>query len=418
MISYPEAVALIRAQVRPLPGERCLAAQAAGRVLAADIISPEHLPPFDNSAMDGAAFHTGGMTLPAGSEFGVMGVQVAGDAAVSLPFERSTSDCWQIMTGARMPDGTDSVMPIEQLEILARDDQGHPARFRLTKDLAPLQNVRCHGEDVASGDHVLAAGHRLDAAALAMLSALGIAEVEVCARPRVALVCTGSELVDDPRAELASGQIRNINAPFLTQRLQAAGTTLVANETLTDDPALFDAFLQRMDAQHCDVILSCGAVSMGDFDFVPAALQRAGAEIFFHKVQMRPGKPILFARLPNGCWYFGLPGNPVSSAVGLRFFVEPALRRLQNLPDEQPLRLPLANDCPRKAPWQLFLKGRVELGDNGQLTVRVLPGQESFRIRPLLQANCWISVPGIEGVARMGKPVDVYLPGHSDGLQL
>ena len=212
-------------------------------------------------------------------------------------------------------------------------------------------------------------------------------------RPRVAVLCTGRELVDDPARPLESGQIRNSNGPFLAERVPRAGAELVHIETVGDE---VDAFLEafaRARAAGARVVVSTGAVSMGRYDFVPQALQRLGAEMIFHKVAIRPGKPLLFTRLPDGTLFFGLPGNPIAVATGLRFFVEPALRVMLGLPREVPWRVPLAAGYAKKPRLRFHLKARVALDAQGRLVARVLAGQESYRIRPLAEANAWVVVP-------------------------
>jgi molybdopterin molybdotransferase len=187
---------------------------------------------------------------------------------------------------------------------------------------------------------------------------------------------------------------------------------LVLRETVSDDADAFLAALQRALAAGAEVVLSTGAVSMGRYDFVPDALRSIGARLHFHKVRIRPGKPLLFATLPGGQLYFGLPGNPVSSAVGLRFFVEPALRALSGLVPERPLQVPLAASFKKRAPLRFHLKGGLELNQHGQLQARVLPGQESFRIAPMAQANCWIVVEEAHEAPVAGDVVKVYGLGH------
>src|SRR5690606_6288989 len=158
-----------------------------------------------------------------------------------------------------------------------------------------------------------------------------------------------------------------------------------------------------------DMVLSTGAVSMGRHDFVPDALRSIGADIRFHKVAIRPGRPLLFARLAGGQLYFGLPGNPASAAVGLRFFAEPALRALTGLPP--------GADWSKRAALRFHLEGRVELAD-GAVRARVLHGQESFKVQPLIEANAWIVLPPEPMAFKAGELVDVYPPGHAEGLKI
>lgn len=414
MISVAEAQAIVRAQAAPLPGERVPLTQAIGRVNAHAIVSAVDLPPFDNSAMDGFALCGAGQTLRSGYEFEVAGEQAAGDSARRVDGEHT----WEIMTGAALPAGLDTVVPVEQVEILARDANARPLRIRLLADVPPTQHVRRAGEDIARGELALQVAQWLGPSQLLLLAGLGIAEVDVARRPRVALLCTGRELVDDPTQALQPGQIRNSNATFLRARIAAAGAELAHYETVPDDADAFRAALDRALLSDCDVVLSTGAVSMGRYDFVPQVLDGVGATTLFHKVAMRPGKPLLFARLKSGPLYFGLPGNPVSSVVGLRFFVEAALRVMLGLPEERAWSLPLLHDARKKPGFRLHQKARVVLGHDARLGVELLPGQESFKTRPLLAANAWAALP--EDLAELppGTLIDVLPPGHEGGIHL
>ena len=412
-VDCQEALARILGAAAPFPAGQRPLADAAGLVLAADVVAGVDLPPFDNSAMDGFALRAGGAVVAAGAVFNVAGAQVAGDGHAA-----ATGDgAWEIMTGARMPDGLDSVVPVERIEVLDRDAAGRPARIRLAAEVRPGDNVRLRGQDVDRGTTVLRAGAKVDPAALMVLSSLGVDSVAVRRRPRVAVINTGRELVDDPRRPLAPGEIRNSNGPFIAARAAAAGADVVLRETVTDEPVDFLAALERALAAGADMVLSTGAVSMGRHDFVPDALRSIGADIRFHKVRIRPGRPLLFARLAGGQLYFGLPGNPASAAVGLRFFAEPALRAFTGLPPERPLRMPLAAPWSKRAPLRFHLKARVELAD-GAIRARVLHGQESFKVQPLVEANAWIVLPAEPMRFEAGEMVEVYAPGHAEGLEI
>ena len=403
MIGFDEARRLILSACRPAPIEVVATAQAMGRVLAEAIVSPADLPPFDNSAMDGFALACGGVTLPVGGEFAVGAALAAGDAPLS-----AARGAVEIMTGAPMPPGFDGVLPIEHVEILDRDGEGRPRHIRNHADVVPGVHVRRCGQDVARGQRVLSAGTRVGAVPRMLLSALGVPEVRVYARIKVALLTTGRELIDDPHQPLLPGQIRNSNGPFLSDRLLEVGAELCHRETVADEPADFLVALQRGLDAGADVVLSTGAVSMGRYDFVPDSLRGLGAEAVFHKVAIRPGKPLLFARLPSGPLYFGLPGNPISSAVGLRFFVLPALRAMQARAQETPLRLPLAQALEKKTDYTLLQKALVARSGDGCLQVQLLQGQESFRIQPLLQANAWAVVRGSIETMPAGTLVEVF----------
>jgi molybdopterin molybdotransferase len=402
LLNADEALAMIRDAAAPLTPQSRPVGKALGRVTSDGITSPAALPPFDNSAMDGFALGGADGPAPAGTELAIAGEQAAGDDAA-----RAGEGAWSIMTGARLPDGFDRVIPVERVERLA-----NPERIRLRADVAGGENIRKAGTDVARDEVILSHGTLLAPQHLMLLSALGVAEVSVAPRPRVAVLSTGRELVDDPAQALKSGQIRNSNGPFLSARVPLAGAELAHVETVGDDIDAFLAAFERARDAGADVVLSSGAVSMGDYDFVPRALQRLNAEVLFHKLAIRPGKPLLFARLPDDVLFFGLPGNPIAAAVGQRFFVETALRGMLDMPVEQPWRVPLAAEYTRGRPLRYHLKSRLALNQQGCMVVDVLPGQQSYRIRPLAAANAWTVVPADAAELPAGSLVDVYGLGH------
>lgn len=412
MISYTEALQHLLASAKPLPAETLPVELAEGRTLAEAVTSSQALPPFNNSAMDGFALRASGEMIAAGSTFEVQGWQAAGDAAVE-----GGAEAWEIMTGARMPDGLDSVVPVEQVDVVEAD-AGRPLRIRLREALKPGQHVRLCGQDVEQGEVVLVEGTLLDTNALTLLQAIGTASVQVRQQPRVAVIATGKELVSDAGQALESGQIRDSNRPYLVRRLKAAGADVVWQGMVGDDAAAFTRAVEEALRVGAQVLVSTGAVSQGRYDFIPDALRACGAQIVFHKVAIRPGKPLLFARLPDGALYFGLPGNPVSAAVGQRFFVEPVLRRLLGLADESALHLPLQADVRKPPGLRAHMRARVEADVTGRLSVRVLAGQESFRLKTMLQANAWAVLEGEGDLASAGTPVRVQGWGHREPVQL
>ena len=399
-LAYEDALRIVLAACNKLPAEDVPISSCIGRVLAAPVTSAVDLPPFDNSAMDGFALR-GHSIVPAGTKLDIEGEQAAGDGVA-----QARNGAWEIMTGARLPDGLDRVIPVEQTERLSA------TRVRLLADVKYGQNVRMAGSDVARGQHVLAASTVLQPQHLMLLAALGVASVSVAERPRVAVLCTGRELVDDAAQALAPGQIRNSNGPFLAARLPLAGAQVVHVETVGDDAAAFEAALRRALDAGANIIVTSGAVSMGRYDFVPQALERIGAQTLFHKVAIRPGKPLLFAKLPGDVLLFGLPGNPIAVAVGLRFFVERALRVMFGLPQETPRRVPLSKSYSKKPRLRFHLKSRLHIDAHGRLAVEVLDGQESYRIRPLSDANAWAVVPADVDALPAGALVDVQGLGH------
>ena len=378
MIPYADALKLLLAESRALEDEWCRCSDALSRVLAEPVRAPRALPPFTNAAMDGYAFASEGDVLAAGSEYEVGGLIAAG----APPPANAGTKVWEITTGAALPAGLDCIVPLERVERLAG------GRIRLREALIGGQNVRQRGSDVAIGQQVGTAGQRVDPALRMMLAALGVDRIKVRRRPRVALLSTGAELIANPALPLGEGQIYAANAPYLEASLHAMGAEVIANTALGDDAQAFAAQLREV-AAHADVVVSTGAVSMGRHDFIPASLRAADARLLFHKVAIRPGKPLLAASLQEGPLFIGLPGNPIAAAVGFRFFVVPGLRAMLGMPPETPLQVPLLESIRVTAGLRRFFKARLRHTDPSGMGLELLEGQESYRIGSLLQANAW-----------------------------
>lgn len=308
-----EIVAACAAQHR-LPVETASLAGAHGRVLGEGVRAPHPLPPFTNAAMDGFALR--GEDLPVQGErvFDLVGEVFAG--AASTP-ETGIGQCVRITTGAPLPTGADTVVIKENVAV-------DGTRIVVKAGEKAGANVRAAGEDYAGGELAVAAGTPLGAAQLAVLAALGIAEVGVRRRPRIAVIATGNELVPAGQP-LGFGQIHESNAVMLAALAREAHASVAVERCVRDEPgALRDALLDA--AADADIIVSSGGVSAGEADHLPGVLREIG-EIHFHKVRLKPGMPTLFGRI-GACLHFGLPGNPVASAVTFRVFVRFALRAM------------------------------------------------------------------------------------------
>ncbi|MCC7259484.1 MAG: molybdopterin molybdotransferase MoeA [Alphaproteobacteria bacterium] len=406
MIAYEDALHILRNEAALLAPVTVPLADAAGLVTAEPIASAAQVPSFANSAMDGFAVHSAD-TLRVPATLPVRGSTVAGDALAS-----GAGGAWEIMTGAPVPDGYDAVVKIEDVTVTRRNAEGRPLEISLTAPVERGNNIRSAGEDFQPDDAVVQAGTRIGAMQIMALAAVGVEKLRVHPHPRVTVFSTGKELVDDAAIPLQPGQIRNSNAPYLLAALRERGAQATYAGIIHDEPEVFEARVREVLAAS-DVIISTGAVSAGRHDFIPDSLRNLGATIHFHKVAIRPGKPVLYARFPNGTHYFGLPGNPISAVVGLRFFVEPLLRRMTGQDGESFPLATLANDVKKKTDLRFFQKAVASIEANGMLCVRLLDGQESFKIHPLLEANCWAILPeGKEKFAAGDRvPIAALQPG-------
>jgi len=413
MIACDEAIARLLAATRRLPAERCAAADAAGRVLADAVASRIALPSFDHAAMDGYALAVRG-SLDAGSEHAVGGSVAAGDEAQGA----AHGDAWEIMTGAPLPEGANAVVPVENTLAIDSATNGAPSRIRLHAPLGEGDNVRRAGSDVARGDIVFAASQRIGAAQIMLLAAIGADAVVAVRRPRVAIIGTGKELVVDPRQPLAGAQIHASNGPYLAAALAAAGAQVLSCEVVDDTAVTYADAARRATAAGADLVVSTGAVSMGRYDFVPDALRELGATTLFHKVAMRPGKPLLAATLRDGPLVIALPGTPMAVAAGLRFFIAPVLRAMQGQGAEPTLHALLDTPQQPKAGLRHFLRATFHLDGEGRLHARALPQQQPFRIAPFAQADGWIVLGEDAGDCAAGRVVQVASLDPGDALRI
>jgi molybdopterin molybdotransferase len=376
----------------PLGSERVAVDQALGRTLAEDVASEGDLPPFDSSAMDGFAVVAG----PA-AELPVIGESRAGaPAAATL----APGQAIRISTGAQVPEGANSVIPVERVE--AGDS------LVSVPETQPGANIRRAGEDVRAGTTVLRAGAELGPAELAVLASFGRTDVLCGRRPRLAVLATGDELVP-PGRPLGPGQIRDSNATALAALAQAAGAELVARRHVPDEPAAtIEALGEALAA--ADVVCVSGGVSVGPHDHVKPALAELGVEERFWRVALRPGKPTWFGRHgEHGALVFGLPGNPVSAMVTFHLFVRPALRRLAGgeAPDTR-ARAILDSPLARSPKRDEVVRCRLEARDDGW---HVAPTKEqgSHVLTSMLGAGAFALIPRGEGELEAGERVDIEI---------
>jgi molybdopterin molybdotransferase len=376
----------------PLGPEPVAIDLALGRILAEDVASDVDLPPFDNSAMDGYAVVAG----PA-AELPVIAESRAGaPAAVAL----APGQAIRISTGAQVPEGADSVIPLERVE--ASDGTVSVPRSD------PGANIRRAGEDVVAGATVLRAGAELGPAELAVLASFGRTHVLCGRRPRLAILATGDELVP-PGTELGPGQIRDSNATALAALGSRAGADVVSRRHVPDDPAATVAALREALAA-ADVVCVSGGVSVGPHDHVKPALAELGVEERFWRLALRPGKPTWFGRHgEHGALVFGLPGNPVSVMVTFHLFVRPALRRLAGgtAPDTRARAL-LDSPLQRNAKRDEVVRCRLEARDDGW-HVQPTKEQGSHVLTSMVGADALALVPRGEGEVAAGERVDIEI---------
>lgn len=394
LLSLEEGLRLILADIVPLQHkERLPLKTALGRVLAEDVPAASDLPSFSNSAMDGYA-------LRAADAAAAARLPIVGTSWAGKPYGGSVEpgQCVRIFTGAALPAGADSVVMQEDVAL----EDGH---VRLAGPIKPGQNVRQAGEELRRGELALPAGKRLLPADMALLAALGINEVAVNTRPRVAFFSTGDEL-RGVGAPLRPGQIYDSNRYAMDGMLWETDADALDLGAVADDPeALKSALLQA--SAMADVVITSGGVSVGEADFITGVLAEIG-QVKLWKLAIKPGKPIAFGRI-GPAWFFGLPGNPVAVMVSFMQLLRPALDKLAGAQPKAPLRLAaLSRKALKKSPGRMeFLRGRLQRDGDGQWWVNRLAAQGSHMLTGMSQADCLIVLPAeCAGIAE-GEAVEV-----------
>ncbi|MCR4302437.1 MAG: molybdopterin molybdotransferase MoeA, partial [Sulfuricaulis sp.] len=390
MLSLEEARAAILAEVTPSAATQTVSLlQAHGRFTAQALHAQVDNPAFDNSAMDGYAVRAADL-VAAGFVLPLHGECRGGDA----PGELSPGSTMRIFTGAPMPEGADSIVIQEDVKL-----EGGKVIF--PKSVQPGSHLRRRGEDFRHGDVLYPAGRRLSSYDLALLSAAGVAQIPVYPRARVLVAATGDELVT-PGTPLRPGQIYESNRLATLLLLRELGMDAVDGGTVRDDPGELRAWLKS--ATDYDFVITSGGASVGDHDLVKQVFAEIG-EIKFWKARIKPGKPIAFGRVGTRTHFFALPGNPVSSLVTFKLFVEPALIAWHHGVSRMPQLSAIATNDFRRHPGRTeFVRARLVAND-GKLLATALRGQGSHMLGPLRETNGFIRVEADSAGFKQGETV-------------
>ena len=431
-----EHLADILRVVGPLPSLDLQLLEAQGCLTVEPITAAGHLPPFDNSSMDGYAVRTAdlaGATAEYPSVLTVVGDVAAG--AANLPVV-GPGQCARIMTGAPLPPGAEAVVPVEwtdggsggnqaasAMAPVGSAPQGASGEVRIFQPAEPGAFVRRRGDDITAGQVVLPAGARLGPAQIGLLAAIGRDSVKVRPRPRVVVLSTGSELVA-PGAEIGPGQISDSNSFALTAAARDAGAIAYRVGGVPDDAERLREVVEDQ-LIRADIVVTSGGVSVGAYDVVKEALspvdgQAPLGEISFRRLRMQPGKPQGFGLLDGRVPLFALPGNPVSAYLSFELFVRPAIRAMMGVePVHRPVvRARLTEPLTSPAGRRQFARGRHLAGHAGEPgSVSPVGGAASHLVGPLAQANALIVVPEDDTAVEAGTLVDVVLldPVPGDG---
>ncbi|MFU8789653.1 MAG: gephyrin-like molybdotransferase Glp [Methylobacter sp.] len=382
LLSINEALARINAAVKPLgDSEKLALTDALGRVLAAPVAAPINMPHDRNAAMDGYAFASGDSV-----EGQTFTLELIGTSWAGRPFQGSMQpgQCVRIFTGAVVPEQADSVIMQEQVQVRGQTVQ-FPANTRAR------QNIRQIGEDVTQGDCLITPPKKLTAVDLGLLASAGVAEMTVTRPVKIAYFSTGDELTAEGKP-LEPGKIYDSNRIMLGALLADPAYSIDDLGVIADDKQLLQARLVEA-ARHYDAIITTGGASVGEADYVQEILHNCG-EVDFWKIAIKPGKPLAFGTL-GGCYFFGLPGNPVAVVVTFQKIVLPALRRLAGLSSAKPLTVTATcTSALKKSPGrQEYQRGILSQNQRGEFFVVSAGRQGSHILSSMSQSNCYIVLP-------------------------
>jgi molybdopterin molybdotransferase len=396
ILTLEQALTHIENSIQPQQGIELVAIHCAlDRVLAQEVTSPIHVPPYDNSAMDGYAIISD--DIGAGGE---VRLKIVATIMAGAPHGGTvlSGQCARIMTGAKIPRGTDTVIMQELVEV-----DGDSIIIKNNHKRG--ENVRRAGEDISVGDIVLSRGRKITPADMGLLASLGISEIKVYRRIRVAFFSTGDEL-KSIGSVLQEGQIYDSNRYTLYGMLSRLGADVLDMGTVPDDRLATQSAFNAA-AANADVLITTGGVSVGEADYVKETLERQG-DVKFWKLAIKPGKPLTFGRIDH-CWFFGLPGNPVSAMVTFYQLVLPGLHKLsgqEKLP-QTTVKLPCVSKL-RKRPGRLdFQRGVIIKNAEGTLVVKSTGIQGSHILSSMSKANCFIILPLESGDIEPGTSVEV-----------
>ena len=408
LLSVEQARERILAHFQSVTTETLPLRACSERVLAQSIAAANDLPPFDNSSMDGFAVRAedvAGAISDSPRRLRVVGDIPAGSHPA---FTLASGEAARIMTGAPLPEGANAVVPVEDTNV-NNHDAGTPApdEVQIFQPVEAGANRRRRGMDLRAGEVVLNPGHLLKPQDLGLLAMLGIADVPVYRKPRLALFSSGDELLEVD-APLEEGKIRDSNSYMLAALIERAGAEVLRLGVAKDNPESVKTLLEKAVKASVDLILSSAGVSVGAFDFVKQVIESSG-RMDFWRVNMRPGKPLAFGEY-NGIPFIGLPGNPVSAYVGFKVFVDPAIQRLRGLLDEgkQTVRVRCAEQIHSDG-RESYLRAQIQADDENSGWVARLAGhQGSGNLHSLVQANALLIIPAGVKCVPAGQELEAW----------
>ena len=409
MIEYKKAYKILSKSKIKIKDENILTINSLSRVSAKNIFSQSNYPSGNNTAFDGYAINsreTIGLNKKNSRKFKILKTLAAGDNPKIKNIKRYSSV--EIMTGALIPKHFDTIIAIEKVKYFPNKNK--PKFIVINKKISKNDHVRFAGSDYKKGDKIVSAGEIINSSHILALKSLGIEKIIVKKKPIIVFYSTGNEITE--KTNIPNWKVRNSNSHYIKSLSKNLFFKIIDGGILRDkDDNLFKKIINKNIKSKYDIIITNGAVSAGKFDFVPRIIKKFRLSKYFKDVAIRPGKPIMFAKFKNKeKSFFGLPGNPISSAACFRFFVYPYLLNILGVKAEKPFKARLKNKFEKKKNFTRFLKSKLTTTKSGNLYIEVLKGQESFRIKSFINTNVWGLFKAGKSTFKKNELIDCYIP--------
>ena len=413
MINYQQAKKILKKAKIQIQDEEILSKNSLNRVVAKDIISPSNHPLGDNAAFDGFAINskdTKNLSKKKPKQFIIVGSIAAGNK----PFNKKVKkfNTIEIMTGGIISKPFNTIIPIEKINFYPNIQ--NPKSIIIDDKVSKNNHVRFKGSDYKKGQLIIKKGTIIQPNHILALKTLGVQKIKVKKKINIIFFSTGNEISNSNK--IPNWKVRNSNSHYIENLSKNFLFNFKNAGILRDNhQSLFRSKIKKILNSKFDIILTSGAVSAGKFDYVPNIVKKFKTTQYFKSVMIRPGKPILFARIRQKA-IFGLPGNPISSSACFRFFVYPYLENILNLTPEKPIKAILKNSFEKKNNITRFIKSKLNTTKNGKLQVELLPGQESFRIQSFVRSNMWAMLPNGQSKFKKGQIIDCFFPNLSNKI--
>tara|TARA_Y100000389_G_scaffold47447_1_gene42569 strand:- start:2603 stop:3850 length:1248 start_codon:yes stop_codon:yes gene_type:complete len=411
MIDYQQAKKILKKAKIKIQNEEILLKNSLNRVVAKDIISPSNHPLSDNAAFDGFAINsndTKNVNKKNSRHFKIIGSIAAGNTPLNKKIKKF--EAIEIMTGGIISKPFNTIVPIEQIVFYPNKEK--PKAIVINKKVNKYDHVRFKGSDYRKSQLIIKKGTIILPNHILALKTLGVKKIRVKKKINILFFSTGNEISNLDKIPI--WKVRNSNGHYI-KALNDNFLFNFRNGGILKDhhQKFFKSKINIMIKSKTDIIITSGAVSAGKFDFIPSVVKKFRTSHFFKSVMIRPGKPILFAKIKDKA-IFGLPGNPISSAACFRFFVYPFIENILDLKVEKPIHAVLKNDFKKKKNFTRFIKSQLRTTSNGKLEIELLKGQESFRIKSFVKSNVWAVLPKGQSKFKKGQIIDCFLPNQSN----